>query len=141
MSRRRREKRIDPALQILWMRKRHPQFTASGGNKKYVFTGHLQPNSQSKSYQVAIHYRYDHSPRVFVRSPALHPKTPHLYDDGSLCLFKAERFNWHDGLLISEYIVPWTAVWLYFYEQWLDLNVWLGPEAPHSTDSEQYLRR
>ena len=33
--------------------------------------------------------------------------------------------------LIARYIVPWAAAWLYFYEVWLDLGVWLGPEVPH----------
>jgi hypothetical protein len=35
-------------------------------------------------------------------------------------------------MYISETIVPWAALWLAFYEIWLDTDHWYGPEAPHT---------
>jgi len=36
-------------------------------------------------------------------------------------------------MLIATTILPWTALWLYYYELWLDTGKWLGPSS-HSAD-------
>jgi hypothetical protein len=36
-------------------------------------------------------------------------------------------------MLIATTILPWTALWLYYYELWLDTGKWLGPSS-HATD-------
>lgn len=114
----------------------YPHFKAYRHQYGYVFRGKLQPTEESPSYTIVIKYRYGAAPKVFVTNPKLEESAPHTYKDGSLCLFNPRVFRWHDGLRISKYIVPWTAFWLYFYEEWLELGVWHGPEAPHFGDSD-----
>lgn len=39
--------------------------------------------------------------------------------------------------MIAETIVPWTALWLLYYELWLETDEWLGPEAPHQAKKQE----
>ena len=34
--------------------------------------------------------------------------------------------DWRPDQKISEFIIPWIAVWLYFYEVWHITGEWLG---------------
>lgn len=123
----------DPGIQIQAMKKYFPEFSRSGTKGKYTFRGHLRPRKESPSYKVRISYSEGRRPKVFVEAPELDAAAPHRYPDGSLCLFHPTIFQWSDGKhLIAKTIVPWTATWLYFYEVWQKLGVWLGPEAPHT---------
>jgi hypothetical protein len=38
-------------------------------------------------------------------------------------------------MLIATTLIPWTALWLYYYELWLDTGKWLGPSS-HASDSK-----
>lgn len=109
----------------------YPDFEARRRKNGYVFRGELQPTDDSPCYAVVICYERGSIPKVFVADPEIDDEAPHLYDDGSLCLFNPRIFRWDDSCLVSRHIVPWAALWLYFYETWLELGVWLGPEAPH----------
>lgn len=53
-------------------------------------------------------------------------KVPHMYSDGSLCLFYPEYEEWHYKDWWSDTIIPWTCLWLYYYEAWLQTDEWLG---------------
>jgi len=95
--------------------------------------GQLQPAPASPRYRVELGYRPPRSPKVWVRSPALHPDAKHRYPDGTLCLYDPRVGEWHPGLFLSETIAPWAAEWLFYYEAWLadPQKRWFGPEAPH----------
>lgn len=88
----------------------------------------LRPSPESVTYQVRINYEPNASPKVFVVSPRLVGKPPHLYRDGSLCLYWHEYTN---SMGFGETIVPWTAEWLFFYELWQVQGEWLAPESQH----------
>lgn len=119
-------------MQVAALRARFPSFdyrrVAPG---RYVFEGDLRPTPTSALYHVRIRYEVGREPSAFVVAPALAEGAPHRWDDRSLCLYHPALFDWHDGLLVADHVVPWVAVWLFFYEEWLDIGVWLGPEAPH----------
>lgn len=53
-------------------------------------------------------------------------KVPHLYSDGSLCLFypKYNELSYTD--LWTEALIPWTSLWLFYYEIWKETGEWLG---------------
>jgi hypothetical protein len=89
----------------------------------------LQPGEISPIYQVEIEYRHRKAPTVKVMQPTIVAGAPHLYKDGSLCLYWPKEWNWQDNELIAEIIIPWTALWLYYYELWLDTGKWLGPSS------------
>jgi len=127
-----RQRRRDAGVQVAALRARFPGFThLKTGPKRYVFEGELQPTEQSRVYRVRVFFTVGSCPVAHVVEPELHKGAPHRWKEGSLCLFHPRRFKWTDRCLVASYIIPWVTMWLYFYEQWLDLGVWLGPEVPH----------
>ncbi|MGV8019133.1 MAG: hypothetical protein AB2L26_13270 [Ignavibacteria bacterium] len=116
------------SLQALNMRSKFPQFKAIRKSYGYDFEGILNP--KGTEYLVQIIYGKFAHPKVFVLCPELKPNK-HLYKDGSLCIYKRSELKWRKELLVTKYIIPLTAMWLYFYEIFLLTDEWLGPEAPH----------
>ena len=102
--------------------------TNSTGHANMTITVTAPPGT----YQVVVNYKMSESPKVFVTEPQLE-RPPHLYDDGSLCLYypKDVGKRWERNSKIAETIIPWTALWLHYYELYLETGEWLGPEAPH----------
>lgn len=96
------------------------------------WTGVLRPTSDSPAYTIRIVHAVDRSPKVFVSRPRLAAGAPHIYSDGSLCLYWPDEWRWRASDSIAETMVPWTAIWLYHYEVWLITGEWLGPSSPHS---------
>lgn len=126
---------IPLGLQIIRMREHFPSLAFKRRGNQPSWCGPLQPTVTSPEYTIKIVYpfarRYSRCPRVSIISPRLHPKAPHRYSDESLCLYFPPERSWTPNTFISETIVPWTALWLAFYEIWLDTDHWYGPEAPH----------
>ncbi|MGH0564436.1 hypothetical protein ACQVQF_09960 [Bacillus cereus] len=114
--------------QQLKMKQRFPSF-------RYLKVGHwigtLRPTPTSPLYTVKIIYG-QYSPKVFIIEPKIIKFAPHRYPDGSLCLYYPDDKSYSNHLFIADTIIPWTAEWLYYYEKWLEDEVWWGPEAPHS---------
>ncbi len=121
--------------QVARMRLHFPAFTyrLETHQKKHIPTwrGTLQPTDVSPNYQVQIQYRYLKMPRVWVLSPMLPSDAPHRYSDGSLCLYYPGDGSWTPALPIAQTFVPWTALWLAYYEIWLRTGRWYGLEVPH----------
>ena len=123
-----KEKVPDRGIQILHLKQRFPQFKYKG---KGVWFGTLQPMPHSQIYKIKIVDKVGAFPRVYVKEPKLAKGAPHLYSDGSLCLFYPKDFSWNKKSLIAETIVPWTALWLYYYELWLKTGIWYGNSIEH----------
>ncbi|WP_341966172.1 hypothetical protein [Flavobacterium psychrophilum] len=71
-------------------------------------------------------------------SPTLIENAKHIYPDSkTLCLYHPENYKWKKENLIANEIMGWTAGWIYFYEVWLQTNIWYGPEAPHNLTKKQ----
>lgn len=124
--------KLSLATQNLFVQRYFPQFTFRRENGAGVWRGTLQPNEVSPRYHVVIKYRVGKQPKVLVTKPQLRSDAPHRFPDGSLCLYWHKEWYWTADADMSETIVPWTALWLYFYELWLDVGEWLGPAAPHA---------
>jgi hypothetical protein len=123
---------VTVALQNLHVQGRFPNFAFElRGGHAGRWVGKLQPREASQTYTIAIDYRLGDVPHVRVLSPTLHPKAPHVYPDGTLCLYWPEKWPWRRAELLAETIIPWAAVWLHYYELWLDTDKWLGPASPH----------
>lgn len=127
-------------IQISSMKLHFPQFKYHYNEEKNLtFEGELQPSPSMPVYRVTIEFRGNSMPRVKVISPALVEKPPHYYHSLScLCLYKPDDFKWTSTKPMSNYILPWTCCWLYFYEVWKQKNEWLGPEASHEINTEKY---
>lgn len=127
-----RTPRLTIGQQMAAMRRHFPYFTYRREKNVPTWCGTLQPTETSPAYVVKVSYRQPKTPKANVLSPPLQADTPHRYPDGSLCLYYPRDRSWSPARLIAETIVPWTALWLRFYELWLGTGQWYGPEAPHS---------
>ncbi|MGI8423715.1 MAG: hypothetical protein ACR2NO_06330 [Chloroflexota bacterium] len=107
------------------------------------WTGRLRPTALSQTYVVRIAYQRWDTPRVYVLSPRLEQRpdgrlVPHRYSKSRPCLYLPSANEWDSDRYIADTIIPWTSLWLYFYEVWLATGDWLGggehPEAEGKTD-------
>lgn len=105
------------------------QVTRRGG---VIWRGTLQPTPDSPVYCVRIVHEPNTVPRVFVDRPRLRDDAWHRYSDRSLCLYWPEKWRWKQRESLAETMIPWTALWLYYYELWLITGEWLGPSSPHA---------
>lgn len=121
--------------QILAMQSLFPQFDYRRVAQCPTWTGTVEPIDGTR-YTVKITYRKPKPPRVWVIEPLVPDSAPHLYSDGSLCLYYPKDRSWTPKEFIAETIVPWTAEWLAFYEIWRITGKWYGPEAPHEGTKE-----
>lgn len=124
--------RLSVAMQNLYMQRRFPQFKFCWENGIGIWRGTLQPTPVSPVYHILIKYNIGLVPRVWVLSPELKATAPHRYQDGYLCLYWDKEWAWFPDQDITKTIVPWVALWLYYYEIWLDTNEWLAEAAPHA---------
>lgn len=106
----------------------------------------VQPTAMSRTYSVRLEYDAWDVPRVFVRAPDLVAlaggrKLPHVYSERPtrLCLYLPGSRDWHRDLSLAATVVPWTYLWLYYFEDWLVTGEWKGggqhPPRPVSTPS------
>lgn len=122
---------VKSGVQINAMKRFFPNFRYRREGEKLIFTGTLLVRKNLPHYKIKVVYRGDGRPKVFVLSPTLDSRAPHLWPDGSLCLYHPNIFKWNARRLIAKEIMLWTAVWIYFYEYWKQSGRWIGPEAPH----------
>jgi hypothetical protein len=109
------------------------------GNSRLWWKGYLQPTPLSKKYHIRLDYKLRERPDVKVIKPILQiyndERIPHRFSDGTLCLFRYKYFEWDFTMPIAETIIPWSALWLYYYEIWQATGVWLGKgEHPNGKD-------
>ncbi len=92
----------------------------------------LQPTEDSYDYMVKIVTQQGSTNvDIFVVKPNLKKiagenKIPHLYSNGSLCLYYPKYHEWSYQDSWAETLVPWTCLWLYYFELWLATGEWLG---------------
>jgi len=93
----------------------------------------LSPTPLSRVYSVRIEYGRGRPPDVIVENPDLRVVAEgrpisHVYSENpmNLCLYRPGRGQWAPWMLLDRTIVPWTVVWLYFFEEWLRSGEWRG---------------
>ncbi|RFU70618.1 hypothetical protein D0469_05650 [Peribacillus saganii] len=116
---------------VIAMEQLYPGFVVSWKKNTVIWTGDLRPTDMSATYTVQISYSIDMTqPKVIVLSPKLKrregEKIPHIYPGEKLCLFRPRKKEWTKEMFIAETIVPWTSLWLYYYEMWHATGEWLG---------------
>jgi hypothetical protein len=104
---------------------------ARAGRLRWTFE--TRPSVLGRSYQARIDYWQGRIPKVFVDSPDLLAlvdgrKLPHVYGSRpvELCLYYPRHYEWKPWMRLDETIVPWTILWLYYFEIWLDTGEWKG---------------
>lgn len=92
----------------------------------------LRPTEISNCYKVKLYAKINKKGvNVFVIEPYVDlvengKRVPHLYSDGSLCLYYPKYKEWEYNDLWAETIIPWTCLWLFYYEIWKETGEWLG---------------
>jgi len=123
---------MPPAQQNMLVQYRFPQFKFSWQNGFGIWRGTLQPREISPVYNILIKYKIGYTPKVWVLQPEPGVNVPHRFSDKSLCLFWYKEWEWSPNQEISSTIIPWAALWLFYYEIWLDTGEWIAKSAPHS---------
>ena len=120
----------DPRLQIAEMRAVFPNFRYRlGRDREVTWEGTLQPSPSSPAYTTRVVYGKRGYPTVRVLNPSLHPRAPHRYRDGTLCLYWPREWRWTDEESLALTIVAWAALWLQYYEIWQLVGKWMGPSS------------
>ncbi len=124
------ERPIPLAEQVMEMRRYFPNFRTHWYRNVVRWVGELQPRAISQRYRVKIIHQLHKNPAVYVLNPPLVPgqdgKIPHTYPGKRLCLFHPRRQEWSQHMLVAKTIVPWTCLWLSYYECWQATGEWLG---------------
>ncbi len=92
-----------------------------------------QPTPLSRAYGIRITYRLGDVPQVLVREPNLvelagERRLPHVYRQSPplLCLYRPRKYEWTPFMRLDQTIVPWTSLWLLYFEDWLVSDEWKG---------------
>ena len=101
------------------MHERFPGFVLTrGAAGQLVWRGMLQPVRNAPNYEISVtvpaRYPYE-APVLRVERPALRTGAPHLYLNGSLCVY---RQSWDPMRGTVASVVPLIAAWLTAYEHW-----------------------
>lgn len=129
-----RPRPLTPAQQFLGLRT-NEVCAGSGSMHTSSFTWRYQtrPTALSRLYSVRIEFKTGNQPEVYVEHPDLVAlaegrKIPHLYSQSptKLCLHRPNKREWRPDLLINRTIVPWVALWLFYFEEWLASDDWKG---------------
>jgi len=108
----------------------------------------MRPTPLSRNYLVEVIYSPGAAPRVFVREPDLvslagKRSLPHVYSQQPtrICLYLPNTGEWTRMKLLSETVLPWTALWLFYFEDWLLGDKWNGgghsPEMSSKSSVEE----
>jgi hypothetical protein len=109
----------------------YPQFRSWMKDGALYAEGDIRPTARSVAYRVRIEYQAAEPPQVRVLSPKLQPREeggrlPHVYPGDRLCLYLPGVGEWAPDMSLAHTLVPWISEWLFFYETWRAMGVWLG---------------
>jgi hypothetical protein len=119
--------------------------------RELVWEGPLRPSAVSSPYTIRVQYTLGELPNVYVLSPDLQAvadsiapgrNIPHKYDVNPLriCVYRPSKNEWKPSDSIAITILPWTCMWISFFEDWVFTNVWSGGgEHPITTSNEPNL--
>lgn len=144
--------RLGLGEQLAYFRLFFPSFQSRIHNGCLRSIGFIQPTVISRQYEVEFTQRGGKWPEVRVINPRLErgkqdEDIPHMYCQERLCLYLPSGDEWKPSQPIALTIVPWTSLWLAFYEGWLATGEWQGggvhPETPIRLHREhdEYRRR
>lgn len=105
------------------------------------------PSALGRDYDIRLEFEQGGRPRTVVEAPDLHAlasgrRIPHLYRQRPprLCLYLPMTYEWQSWMRLDQTIVPWTALWLFYFEEWLESDDWKGGGV-HPDGSEDRGRR
>ncbi len=136
--------------------KMNPLTRGSGGAVDRCLTWRFEarPSPISRAYAMCLTYDGVGSPEMFVEEPNLTvlangKALPHVYSENPvrLCLYLPGTGEWSPQMLLDRTFVPWSILWLWYFEDWLATGEWHGGGLhpsdfhDHSTDPRRRVRR
>jgi hypothetical protein len=141
----------------MWMGRRKPltaaqQFVNLRGNPISRGEGKLcagrltwrysaTPFPLGRDYDIRIEFKQGGRPQILVDRPDLHAlaggrRVPHLDQQKPprLCLYLPRTHEWQSWMRLDQTVVPWTALWLFYFEEWLASDDWKGGGMHPETD-------
>lgn len=111
------------------------------GELTWVFEA--RPTPLGRTYSLLLRFRKLGFPEVFVLAPDLNALAdgrylPHVYSSKPirLCLFYPKHQDWSATDSIADTIIPWTYLWLAYFEDWLLTDEWKGG-GKHPGDEDE----
>lgn len=138
--------------QLLFL-KSNPVVGGSGevSRRKLTWTTRVQPTPLARDYTVRLILKEGETPDVFVDNPSLTElagdrEIPHVYlNPLRLCLYLPGTGEWHGSKRLDQTIIPWTYLWLFYFEDWLATDDWKGggehPSETSEPEGNRHLRR
>lgn len=124
---------LDLAQQFLLLRRDFPHGDGQIRAGRMIWRQSIQPTPISRRYIVRLRYANSLSPETMVEEPRLvniagDRRIPHLYkqDPAQLCLYRPSNYEWSSRQALSQTIIPWAALWLFYFEDWLTSGEWSG---------------
>ena len=109
------------------------------GGRMFRYRFSISPGRYGRLYDCVLQVLSGKErPKMFVVRPDLIDlaggvRPEHLYDqDGPgflLCLWWPKNHEWHPRHKLVDTYIPWTAEWLWYYEEWLKHGQWLAGGA------------
>lgn len=112
----------------------------SGASTLLVASAEITPSEGSDTYHVRMQLelawdntfrsitRKQPRPQVFIDRPSIPPDPRYfMLPDGSLGLCHPDKMPGLHERHLYEWVIPWTAEWLVYYELWKIDGVWHGP--------------
>lgn len=100
---------------------------------RLIWRYRTSPTPLSRNYGLRLEYGMGSTPRVIVENPDLGVlaggrRLPHVYDQTPprLCLYLPHAQEWQRWMRMDQTIVPWAALWLFYFEEWLISDEWKG---------------
>ena len=102
---------------------------------------HMVPSVGCRTYFFELTYKAGDFPKFTILDPQLRrrvddEKIPHTYSDDEPCLFRPWS-DWSGKDAIAFTVIPWLAMWLFYYEIWHATGLWLGGGEHPVADEEQ----
>jgi len=92
-----------------------------------------RPSVVGRLYTLELQYQQGEFPDVVVCNPDLSilangKDLPHVYeqDPPRLCLFLPWTDEWTPQRTLVDTVMPWSVLWLYYFEVWLRSGEWTG---------------
>jgi len=128
-----RQRILNPLQQLISLRKHDPGGDGGVRRDRLEWVTTIRATPVSRYYRVKLQQTIGSHPRIQVLAPSLKDlaagkEIPHLYDQEKevLCLYFPAAAEFDGTKAIATQILPWAAMWFYYFEDWLVTGEWAG---------------
>lgn len=125
--------KISAQLQLFHLKARDSSGVGKSHCGRLIWKWSVQPTPLSRIYQARLECDNYGKPSVYIDSPdikllASGKHLPHVYDQDKkkLCLYLPGSGQWNNNLFLADTVVPWTSLWLMYFEEWVWSGEWQG---------------